>query len=131
MFGQSDAAIRWLVAPIVLGSIVLGALPARTQVVSYSYPTDSQAALLIRNGGRVVASTAGTVFIRAADDRLFECAVAGGDETLNSMLNQHGVKFSGLQTKLISACSDLEPQMREVSLFLLAFWVLRGGSGRI
>jgi hypothetical protein len=79
----------------------------------------------------VVASTTGAVFIRAVDDRLFECAVVGGDDTLNSMFNQHGIKFSGLQTKLISACSELEPQTREASLFLLALWVLRAGGGRI
>jgi hypothetical protein len=117
--------MRSLVGPIVLGLIVIGTLPARPDVVSY--PTNSHAALLIRNGGRVVASTTSTVFIRAADDRLFECAVVGGNETLNSMFNQNGIKFSGSQTKLISECSALEPQMREVSLFLLALWVLRGG----
>jgi hypothetical protein len=109
----------------VLGLTVVGTLRARSDVVSY--PTNSQAAILIRNGGRVVASTTGTVFIRAVDDRLFECAVVGGNDMLNSMFNQHGIKFSGLQTKLISTCSELEPQMREVSLFLLALWVLRGG----
>ena len=108
----------------MLGLIVIGTLPARTDVVSY--PTNSHAALLIRNGGRVVASTTGTVFIRAADDRFFECAVVGGNETLNSTFNP-GIKFSGLQTKFISACSELEPQMRELSLFLLALWVMRGG----
>jgi hypothetical protein len=76
MFAQSDVATRWLVGPIVLGAIVIGTLPARTDVVSY--PANSHAALLIRNGGRVVASTTGTVFVRAADDRLFECAIVGG-----------------------------------------------------
>jgi hypothetical protein len=130
MFAQSDVAMKWLVGPIVvLAATVIGTLPARTDVVSY--PTNSQAALLIRNGGRVVASTTGAVFIRGVDDRLFECAVVGGDDTLNSMFNQHGIKFSGLQTKLISACSELEPQTREVSLFLLALWVLCAGSGGI
>jgi len=129
MYARSDVAIRWLVGPIVFGAIVIGTLPARTDVVSY--PTNSHAALLIRNGGRVVASTTGTVFIRADDDRLFECAIVGGNETLNSMFNQHGIKISGLQTKLISACSELEPQMRDVSLYLFALWVLRGGSGGI
>jgi hypothetical protein len=116
--------MRWLVGPIVLGLIVIGALAARTDVVSY--PTNSHAALLTRNGSRVVASTASTVFIRAADDRLFECAVVGGNETLNSMFNP-GIKFSGTQTKLISTCSEMEPQMREVSLFLIALWIQRGG----
>jgi hypothetical protein len=130
MFAQSDVAMKWLVGPIVvLAATVIGTLPARTDVVSY--PTNSQAALLIRNGGRVVASTTGAVFIRGVDDRLFECAVVGGDDTLNSMFNQHGIKFSGLQTKLISACSELEPQTREASLFLLGFWVLRGGNGGV
>ena len=125
MFAQSSVARRRLVGPLVLGLIVVGTLPARTDVVSYTI--NSHAALLIRDGGRVVASTTGTVFIRAADDRLFECAVVGGNETLNSAFNQNGIKFGGLQTKLISACPELEPQMRELSRFLLALWVLRGG----
>jgi hypothetical protein len=128
MFARSNLAIRWLVGPVVLGATVIGTVPARTDVASY--PTSSQAALLIRNGGRVVASTSGTVFIRAVDDRLFECPVVGGDEALNSMFKP-GVKISGLQAKLISTCSELAAQMREVSLFLFTVWTMRGGTGGI
>jgi hypothetical protein len=46
--------IRWFVGPVVLGATLTGRLPARTDVVSY--PTSSQAALVIRNAGRVAAS---------------------------------------------------------------------------
>src|SRR5215475_10187217 len=66
MFTQSDLARNGLSDPsCVLGAIMMGTLPARTDVVCY--PTNSRAALLIRSGGRIVASTAGTVFIRAGD----------------------------------------------------------------
>ena len=106
----------------MLGATVIGTLPA-------PYPPNSHAALLIRNGGRVVASTMDTVFIQAVDDRLFECANVGDNDMPNSTFNQRSIKFSGLQTKLISACSELEPQTREVSLFLLALWILRGSGG--
>jgi hypothetical protein len=46
-------------------------------------------------------------------------------ETLDSMFNRSTP--GGMQTKLISTCSEPEPQMREVSLFPVASWVLRGG----
>jgi hypothetical protein len=43
----------------------------------------------------------------------------------------HNFKSNGLRAKFISACSELEPQTREGSLFLLALWVMRGGSRAI
>ena len=94
--------MRFLAGAAGLGLAFI-ATSANAQV---GYMVDSEAWRLMQHGGRIVATTPSTAFIRGRNGRMFECDVVESTANLKESFGGR-IRFSGQPLKLISTCIAL------------------------